>query len=224
MATSDRRRPPNHRFSQQSAHSRNYTPQPSLASIPPKADALPRWGFATSGGMRSEAHGAGRPLYHSASSFRARRSHGFDPSPSGWLGFSGRCEYIPGVPKTLPMPSMARHCWLRLAPVLPYMASRSSGHRAQLGGARDCARSCASQTLALAPRKAMLFVCFADRASHCLARPLNHSQPDGDQRCGHPVILRTVRQTRRISPGRYWRKRRRYRAMSSFAAFCPSAI
>jgi len=30
------------------------------------------------------------------------------------------------------------------------------------------------------PRKAMLFVCFADRASPCLARPLNPGQPDGD--------------------------------------------
>ncbi len=133
---------------------------------------------------------------------------------------------------------MAQLWWLRPAPVLPSLASRSSGHRAQRGGARSareaalrkrlptplekrcfssasqtgqpafwhtvhailgaallastnpglaihgkpfvrppstarwrsvCARSCASQTLALAPRKAMLFVCFADRATCILA-------------------------------------------------------
>ncbi len=176
---------------------------------------------------------------------------------------------------------MARRFWFRLAPVLPSLASRSSGHRAQLGGARSareaalrkrlpsplekrcfssasqtgqpafwqgvlaihgaalpastgpglaihgkafrlskaalligcadqpspihgaallasigpsldihvepfvrppstarwrsvCARSCASQTLALAPRKAMLFVCFADRATCILARCACH--------------------------------------------------
>ncbi len=35
------------------------------------------------------------------------------------------------------MPSMAQHFQLRQAPVLPSMASRSSGHRAQPGGARS---------------------------------------------------------------------------------------
>ncbi len=176
---------------------------------------------------------------------------------------------------------MARRFWLRSTPVLPSMASRSSGHRAQLDGARSareaalrkrlpsplekrcfsfasqagqpafwqgvlaihgaalpasigpglaihgkafrlskaalligcadqpspilgaallasigpsldihvepfvrppsrarwhsvCARSCASQTLALAPRKALLFVCFAGRATCILARCACH--------------------------------------------------
>ncbi len=114
----------------------------------------------------------------------------------------------------LRMPSMAQRLQLRPTPVLPSMASRSPGHRAQLGGARSAREaalrkrlpsplekrcfSSASQTgqpafrhtahaihgatlttptdpsLAIhgkpfGPRKAMLFVCFADRASPCLA-------------------------------------------------------
>jgi len=112
------------------------------------------------------------------------------------------------------MPSMAQRFRLRPAPVLPSMASRSSGHRAQLGGARSAHEaalrkrlpsplekrcfSSASQTgqpafwrvvhaipgaallastgpgLAIhgkpfGPRKALLFVCFADRATCILA-------------------------------------------------------
>ncbi len=45
----------------------------------------------------------------------------------------GRREYI----SRLSTPSLAQRFWLRLAPVLPSMARRSSGHRAQPGGARS---------------------------------------------------------------------------------------
>ncbi len=201
---------------------------------------------------------------------------GFDSSSLGGGEYCGRREYISVVLEMLSMPSMTKRFQPRPAPVSTSMSSRSSGHRAQLGGARPAreaalrkrlpsplekrcfssasqtgqlafwhtvhaihgaallastgpglaihgkafrlskaalligcadqpspihgaallastgpgldihvepfvrppgtarwrsarARSCASQTLALAPRKAVLFVCFADRASPCLA-------------------------------------------------------
>ncbi len=57
------------------------------------------------------------------------------PSRNFTLANAGRTIHV-GT-KTLFMPSMAQHFQLRQAPVLPSMASRSSGHRAQLGGARS---------------------------------------------------------------------------------------
>ena len=54
-----------------------------------------------------------------------------------------------------------------------------------------CARSCASQTLALAPRKAMLFVCCADRATcilaYCACHPWRGASGFDWPRSRHPV-------------------------------------
>jgi len=124
----------------------------------------------------------------------------------------GRRKYFLGVSEMVFTPSMAQRFQSRLAPVSTSMSSRSSGHRAQLGGARSAHEAALRKRLpsplekrcfssasqigqpafwrvvhaihgatmvastgpglaflgkAFGPRKALLFVCFADRASPC---------------------------------------------------------
>jgi len=145
----------------------------------------------------------------------------------------GRRKYFLGVSEMVFMPSMAQRFQSRLAPVSTSMSSRSSGHRAQPGGARSAREAALRRRLPLSlekrcfssacqagltaflgvvhafpgatslastgpglallgkafgPRKALLFVCFADRASPCLARPPRTAPPNGDLHPAGPTI------------------------------------